>query len=745
MRFFSRESPSWAVLALFFAAFSPHIARAGDTTSTMVQSVESTTSETSKSAESTVSSSATFSTLDSVVASGARSTSTAPPQTHTVEVGKADHKFRPDVVQANVGDIIEFAFYPANHSVVRAEYKYPCIPYEKTEASKRGFFSGFQPVDIILDEPPKYSIRVNDTSPIFFYCSAPNSCIGYGMVGVINPNSSVSLTTQRQLAQNSSYMLQPGEPFPIEASSSTPSSIPNSDRSSTDPNVTPRLGSKLSGGAIAGVVMGCIGVVVLAAMLFFFWGRLKGLRNEADRKASTVVRNTEPQSPVFYPWSEAPHLTPPPLSLPIHPENHPVPQRNLSNLGTTSRRQVELGLGIHLSPMMSRSEEADIETSPQSQHTTPYASPGSRANEFLNFGTGRAISPPLPLQPSYNNVSPMEYPNPNPYPYHQAQPPSHHHPHHSPINTHNHGYLSAQSNPPVSPPPSYFPTFSSMPYSSSPYSQNQSNSNNNGDNDIDTGLSPPYHLYPDRKSHNINRALSTRSNRSFGGIFDVSPQTGTYSRVVSNNFNSNSMMIGGMQTTNEETNEDDDSGGADEDGISKQVSETNVISEYDDDTNEEMETGGSHDPAGTAAFKIHPLRREVDDDSALQLPSVAATATATAATTSSSLSSPFHFDYVYKNPASASAGTTTTNPAANASYEEHGDSEDEHDNDDDDVVDIEHSRIRLDTISPTDAFASFGNTGGTGTSAGAVGGRSGNGSAALQKVAAENRARMRWG
>ncbi|KAF2489414.1 hypothetical protein BU16DRAFT_421240, partial [Lophium mytilinum] len=138
-----------------------------------------------------------------------------------------DHKFRPDVTQANVGDIIEFDFFPPNHSVVRAEYEHPCIPYEMTGKGKVGFFSGFHPVDAILSSPPKWTLRINDSNPIFFYCSAVGSCIDYGMVGVINPNATTSLTTQRDLALNSSYMLQPGDPFPPESSSPTSLSSPS--------------------------------------------------------------------------------------------------------------------------------------------------------------------------------------------------------------------------------------------------------------------------------------------------------------------------------------------------------------------------------------------------------------------------------------------------------------------------------------------------------------------------------------
>lgn len=138
------------------------------------------------------------------------STSSSAPQTHTIQVGLLDHKMRPEITEAAVGDIIEFDFYPLNHSIVRAEYGFPCIPYEMTGSSKKGFYSGFYPVDKVLDNPPKWSVRVNDTEPIFFYCSAPGSCTTWGMVGGINLNSSMSIDRQRTLAMDSAYMLQPG-------------------------------------------------------------------------------------------------------------------------------------------------------------------------------------------------------------------------------------------------------------------------------------------------------------------------------------------------------------------------------------------------------------------------------------------------------------------------------------------------------------------------------------------------------
>lgn len=55
-----------------------------------------------------------------------------------------------------------------------------------------------------------YSVVVNDTEPIFVYCSSPEACDEYGMVGVVNPNATTSLDTFRTNAKNAGYVLQPG-------------------------------------------------------------------------------------------------------------------------------------------------------------------------------------------------------------------------------------------------------------------------------------------------------------------------------------------------------------------------------------------------------------------------------------------------------------------------------------------------------------------------------------------------------
>ncbi|KIX00901.1 uncharacterized protein Z518_09966 [Rhinocladiella mackenziei CBS 650.93] len=259
--------------------------------------------------------------------------------TQTVAVGRAGHTFEPDVLQVGVGNYVaEFDFYPTNHSVIRAEYEYPCVPYELTGVDKVGFFSGFQPVDAILADPPKWTVRINDTNPIFFYCGAPNSCIGYQMVGVINPNASTSLEVQKQYAANSTFMLLPGEDWPDEAdplpttSSAYPG--PTSTASSTVPptgtatpaateTAAPSASSHttLSAGAIAGIAIGNptpprpsipsltdklttptggAAVVIAAAALLFFCGR-KSRRNEKSTPPAGPTVAAVPAPPAYVP------------------------------------------------------------------------------------------------------------------------------------------------------------------------------------------------------------------------------------------------------------------------------------------------------------------------------------------------------------------------------------------------------------------------------------------------------------
>ena len=53
-------------------------------------------------------------------------TSSAQVRTYTVEVGKADHKFRPDVIQAAVGDVGFILFLRTEHEGFGGKERWPC-------------------------------------------------------------------------------------------------------------------------------------------------------------------------------------------------------------------------------------------------------------------------------------------------------------------------------------------------------------------------------------------------------------------------------------------------------------------------------------------------------------------------------------------------------------------------------------------------------------------------------------------
>ncbi|TEY85154.1 hypothetical protein BOTCAL_0016g00050 [Botryotinia calthae] len=230
---------------------------------------------------------------DKVMAHSSTTSSAVP--THVISVGIEGLQFTPPESSANVGDVIEFRFYPQNHSVARAEYgsKRACIPYEVTGINKQGFWSGFHPINVVLNDPPKFQVVVNDTNPIFFYCSAPGACHEDGMIGVVNANSTQTLTSQLEYAKNSSLQFSPGENFPVEGTSSPSSTAhPTSTSSSGEsPNATTSpstiivtgsssssSSSKLSPGAIAGIALGASSLVLLASALLYLCGRQRTIK-----------------------------------------------------------------------------------------------------------------------------------------------------------------------------------------------------------------------------------------------------------------------------------------------------------------------------------------------------------------------------------------------------------------------------------------------------------------------------------
>lgn len=117
--------------------------------------------------------------------------------THTVAVGRGGLKFDPDNVVAEIGDIVEWHYVPANHSVVQSSFDNPCHPLDG-----HAFNSGFFPTKE-GQNPEVFQIVVKDKTPIWYYCAQTkgNHCQS-GMVGVVNQkfDPPFTLAAHRELA-----------------------------------------------------------------------------------------------------------------------------------------------------------------------------------------------------------------------------------------------------------------------------------------------------------------------------------------------------------------------------------------------------------------------------------------------------------------------------------------------------------------------------------------------------------------
>ncbi|MCJ1413159.1 hypothetical protein MMC19_007263 [Ptychographa xylographoides] len=120
--------------------------------------------------------------------------------------------FTPNSITAAVGSLVQYQFYPMNHSVVRANFQNPCVPIANVMPSTPGLFSGFQPTTGLTT--PVYTILINDTMPIWYYCSQGMHCQA-GMVGVINPPANQSIAQFAALAKTAPLNLSPGQMMPM--------------------------------------------------------------------------------------------------------------------------------------------------------------------------------------------------------------------------------------------------------------------------------------------------------------------------------------------------------------------------------------------------------------------------------------------------------------------------------------------------------------------------------------------------
>jgi len=94
--------------------------------------------------------------------------------------------YTPSNITAQVGDTITFQFMQKNHTATQSTFAAPCRALALTSTTGQvGFDSGFMPVADGATTFPVYTIKINDTAPVWVYCRQATHC-GSGMVFAVN-------------------------------------------------------------------------------------------------------------------------------------------------------------------------------------------------------------------------------------------------------------------------------------------------------------------------------------------------------------------------------------------------------------------------------------------------------------------------------------------------------------------------------------------------------------------------------
>lgn len=169
--------------------------------------------------------------------------------THRVNVGMNGlNTYDPPNTNAATGDIIEFHFFPQNHTVTEGNFRDPCNPIGGA------FFSGFIATSD-TNGSTTFTIVLRDTLPIFFYCSQANHCQS-GMVGSINaPSSGNTLAAWRNAAASAQANTAPTRATGGEV------------RDGTSTTISPSSSRGLGTIATAPPIIGGAALMAIAALL----------------------------------------------------------------------------------------------------------------------------------------------------------------------------------------------------------------------------------------------------------------------------------------------------------------------------------------------------------------------------------------------------------------------------------------------------------------------------------------------
>jgi len=191
----------------------------------------------------------------------ASTTAAAVAGVHTVQVGaNGNLAFSPNSITAAVGEIVEFHFFPPQHSVAQSSFAAPCTPF----SNGTSFFSGGMTTSS-GENANTFQITINDTAPIWFYCAFPTHCEA-GMAGVINqaPNGNATIDAYIAAAANVKSTVAPatvqgGVVGPAKAASASGTST-SSGSSSTSSSKSAGIETR---GAVRWALLGFTGAVAV--------------------------------------------------------------------------------------------------------------------------------------------------------------------------------------------------------------------------------------------------------------------------------------------------------------------------------------------------------------------------------------------------------------------------------------------------------------------------------------------------
>ncbi|KAK1994790.1 hypothetical protein LX36DRAFT_191793 [Colletotrichum falcatum] len=114
-----------------------------------------------------------------------------------VVVGGAQDTFVPNLIQAQVGDIVQFQFSNGNHTVTQSAEGAACQPLQATNAA--AIHSGHIPFQDGQAMVGTFNMPVTSTAPMFLYCATGPHC-QEGQVMVINPTSATQVVQYSKLS-----------------------------------------------------------------------------------------------------------------------------------------------------------------------------------------------------------------------------------------------------------------------------------------------------------------------------------------------------------------------------------------------------------------------------------------------------------------------------------------------------------------------------------------------------------------